>query len=111
MKCRISSPEALTPKGIKFVFTCDHEPKDVFFIEELHKHASLIKDSLSNTLNLRDLKIVFSENEVIGSDYILYSYKVFCRKDYVGTCRFVTYNNKLIKSLCTISEGVGFGRA
>ncbi len=108
MECRISSPEALVPKRIKHVFICDHEPKDVFFIEELHEHASLIKDFLSEALNLRDLRIVFSENEVIGSDYILYSYRIFHRESYVGTCRFVTRNNKLIKSLCTVSEGVGF---
>lgn len=108
MECRVSSPEALAPKGIKSVFTCLHEPKDVFFIEEIHEHASTIKDLLSSALNLRDLKITFSENEVIGTDYILYSYKVFYKENYVGTCRFVTYNNKLIKSLCTVSRGVSF---
>ncbi|MGC8974962.1 MAG: hypothetical protein ACP5KB_02050 [Thermoprotei archaeon] len=106
MECWVSSPEALAPKGIKYVLTCIHEPKNIFFIEELHEHASVITDSLSKALNLRDLKIMFSDNEVIGTDYILYSYKVFYRGDYVGTCRFVTYNNKLIKSLCTISRGV-----
>ncbi|MEM0024967.1 MAG: hypothetical protein QXV93_06555 [Zestosphaera sp.] len=108
MECRVSSPEALAPKGIKLVLTCDHAPKEAFFIEELHKHASAVKDFLSNMLNLKDLEIIFSENEVIGTDYILYSYKIFRQGSYVGTCRFIAYNNKLIKSLCTISGGIAF---
>lgn len=106
MECWVSSPEALEPKGIKYVLVCVHEPKNIFFIEELHEHAFIVRDYLSKKLNLRDLKIVFSENEVIGADYILYSYRVFYQGNYVGTCRFITYNNKLIKSLCTINRGV-----
>lgn len=110
MECWLSSPEALAPKGIKFVFLCSHEPKDIFFIEDLHEHASLISEFMSRTLGVGGLKVVFSDNEVIGSDYILYSYKVFHGGDYVGTCRFVAYCDKLIKSLCTISSGIVFER-
>jgi len=108
VECWLSSPEALAPKGIKFIFMCSHEPKDIYFIEDLHEHASLISESLSRTLSVGGLRVVFSDNEVIGSDYMLYSYKVFHEGDYVGTCRFVTYCNKLIKSLCTISSGITF---
>mgnify|MGYP001772566478 CR=1 FL=1 len=108
MECRVSSPESLAVKGINHVIECVHEPKNVFFIEELHKHAYLIKDFLSKILDLRNLEITFSENEAVGTDYIIYSYKVFHQEKYVGTCRFITRNNKLIKSLCTISGGITF---
>ncbi|MEM0015218.1 MAG: hypothetical protein QXS42_02810 [Zestosphaera sp.] len=104
MECRASSPEALHPKGIKEVFTCIHEPKEVVFLGDLHKHVALVKEVLSDHLGLKDLSAVFSENEAIGSDYVLYTYRLFSSGGYVGSCRFVVLGSKLIKSLCTISR-------
>lgn len=104
MECQVSSPESLTPKGVRAVFTCVHEHKVTRSLEDLHIHAALVRDSLSEVLGVKGLEIVFSENEAIGLDYILYSYRLLHAGRYVGTCRFVTLNDKLIKSLCTISQ-------
>lgn len=74
------------------------------FLEDLHAHAALIKNLLSKHLGVEELTAVFSENEAIGSDYILYTYRLLLNGKYVGSCRFVVLGNKLIKSLCTISR-------
>jgi|Deesub1362B_J571_1020462.scaffolds.fasta_scaffold00003_623 DMSO/TMAO reductase YedYZ molybdopterin-dependent catalytic subunit len=106
MKCRFKIPKPLYKKGIGLIYECtevDAEFEDISDLEELAKE---VVNKLSEKLRFSVKDIVFIDNEDIGSNYILYRFRVWSNliSDLACSIRIVTYNDTVKMIISTINN-------
>ncbi len=106
LRCYLKDSEPLKPKGIGSLLVCS--PTESKCIDDLTQLNPIVEEAVQHIESLLNevLTYLFIENEVIGTDYIIYTYRVFKSKDksYIGSCRVITYKNFVKNVTCTISN-------
>lgn len=106
LRCHLKDSHALKPKGIGNVLEC--LPLATIRVEDLTQLSPIIGEAVHHVEGFwgEALTYSFSENEPIGTDYIIYTYRVFKSSDksYLGSCRVVTHKNFVKSVICTISS-------
>lgn len=107
LRCCLKDSEPLKPKGIGNILECS--PSEFIHIEVLTQLNPIIDEAIQHIEGFwgeEALAYSFSENEAIGTDYIIYTYRVFKSSDksYLGSCRVVTHKNLVKSVICTVSS-------
>ncbi|MCS7098874.1 MAG: molybdopterin-dependent oxidoreductase, partial [Sulfolobales archaeon] len=102
MECYVKIPQALSARGIGKVLEClDIE---VTLSEPLKEVETFLVDLLSRYVATSRLRVSFSENEPIGTNYVLYKYHVFYDTNFIASCRAVVRKYSLGEVVCTFSR-------
>lgn len=105
MRCRLKVPPALSVRGIGGVLEC--LSVDVGLINPLEEIKAVLTELLGEYAGLSGLRVEFSENEPIGTNYVLYKYHAFDEGGFVASCRAVVRKWSLEEVVCTFSSSQG----
>ncbi|MFZ8791995.1 MAG: molybdopterin-dependent oxidoreductase [Thermosphaera aggregans] len=103
MKCYLVEEESTRVKGVKYVVDCVVDEKLLRSVEELQ---SMINEVFHASFEMeKPIELVFDSNEPIGSNHLLYRFRIMLDNGrYIGV-RIVTRNNKVKRVLFTVPEG------
>lgn len=106
MKCHFKEPQSLKSKGIGLIYECSSISYKFSNINDLYNIIRSIANKLSNYLNINLDNIDFRSNEPIGTDYIVYKFRIYpsSLSRHYCSCRVITYKNKAIRIIVTIGD-------
>ncbi|MCX8184164.1 MAG: molybdopterin-dependent oxidoreductase [Sulfolobales archaeon] len=102
MECYLKIPQALSARNIGRVLECLDVKATL--TEPLEDVKSFLLDFLSRYTTISKLNVVFTENEPIGTNYVLYKYHVFDNTDFTASCRAIVRKNVLEEVICTFDR-------
>ncbi|WFO76366.1 sulfite oxidase-like oxidoreductase [Desulfurococcaceae archaeon MEX13E-LK6-19] len=101
----LSAPQSLKQKGVEWIISCC--PNNITYrsLHDLNRVIEYLMNILSRKTGINFKSYEFTENEPIGSDYIIYKYRLHLQDTRTGycSCRIVTYLQKVILIVCTLS--------
>ncbi len=103
MDCYLKTPpRALSGKGIGRVLECLDVGKEL--ANPLADIGELLVRLLGGYLSPPAVRVEFSENEPIGTNYVLYKYHAFDGDRFVASCRAVVRRRVLEEVVCTFDS-------
>ncbi len=97
--------DSLRKKGISHIIEVKNDEVLIDGISKAWEYVNELSESLSRDFGFKIGRIVFMGNEDIGSRYILYRFRLYINNRYIG-CRIVTFLNRHIQTILTVSEGL-----
>ncbi len=96
--------EPLLLKGVKKIYYVRY-PKKIYIsdIRDAWIVANQVAYKISQILGLEEYTVDFKDNEDIGTDYILYRFRIYARDRHLASIRFVTKENALYMIVVTTS--------
>lgn len=102
MKCHLKAPSSLSAKGIGRVLECLNV--DATLANPLEDIRSVLLELLEGHAGLSGLRLEFSENEAIGTHYVLYKYHAYDDGGFIASCRAVVRGRSLEEVVCTFDS-------
>lgn len=93
---------SLEPKGIGAVFSCIDVGTQV--VDPISDIRETLEEILRSYLDVGELNIEFTENEAIGTNYLLYKYHVLTEGNFLCSCRAVLRGSVLEEIVCTFDK-------
>lgn len=105
MQCGLRRSDPLRPKGITLVFECPPTNREVRGLHDVKEVAKEVCDSLIKQAGISPVKCVFTENEPIGTNYLLYTFRgIGGDGEHVFSCRIVVHNYLVVLAVCTLGS-------
>ncbi len=101
--CRIGDPGSITQKGVGLIIRCKIDSPISRGITDVN---SIARTVISEVIGHDGLIVVFTDNEAIGSDYIIYSYRIYRENSYIGSLRIISYKQNAFASVITLKKGM-----
>lgn len=97
-------PEPLLLKGVRRIYYIKSTSiSRVNSIRDAWKIAGEVAYKLSHRLEINKYKLEFIDNEPIGTNYMLYRFRLFTEDKWVASIRIVTHKNSLHIVVATTS--------
>lgn len=103
MKCELNESRVLKNKGISAILSCWlRKPVYIRDLEQLKVQIQQVFDRLLS-LN-RGFQILFSENEPIGTKFMIHKFHLFVDGDFCSSIRVITRDSKFVAFVSTFSD-------
>ncbi len=95
----------MKPKGISLILECPSVNRVANNLHDVKEVAKEVCDSLIKQTGLDRVKCVFTENEPIGTSYLLYTFRGIDESGkHVFSCRIVVHDHLAVLAVCTLSK-------
>ncbi len=102
LRCYMGTSPPLEPKGIGTVFGC--VDVGIHVTDPISDVKEVLREILGSYLDVAGLSIEFTENEAIGTNYLLYKYHVLTEGRFLCSCRAVLRGSVLEEVVCTFDK-------
>lgn len=99
MRCSLKTPPSLLVRGIGMVLEC--LDVGVSLANPIDDIKTFLTDLVSEYVSIGRVRIEFTENEPIGTSYVIFKYHVFDKEGFITSCRAVVRRRVLEEVLCT----------
>jgi len=102
LKCYMSESPPLAPKGIGMVFGC--VGVNISVTDPISDTKEALGRILREYLDVPGLSVEFTENEAIGTNYMLYKYHVLTEGRFLCSCRAVLRGSTVEEIVCSFDR-------
>ncbi len=103
MRCSVKTPPSLLVKGIGMVLEC--LDVGINLANPIDDIKAFLIDLIDDYVNVSVVKVEFTENEPIGTNYVIFKYHLFDEYGFISSCRAVLRKKVLEEVLCTFDAG------
>ncbi|MEM1930860.1 MAG: sulfite oxidase-like oxidoreductase [Sulfolobales archaeon] len=103
MRCSVKTPQSLLVKGIGMVLECLDVGMNL--ANPIDDIKAFLIDLIDDYVNVGVVKVEFTENEPIGTNYVIFKYHLFNESGFISSCRAVLRKKVLEEVLCTFGAG------